>query len=154
MLSSKCSRLHIKTINHHRPLPLEIDIDDLRRRLPFPPATNLQKLSFKTTGDECLWECSPFFQAFFEICRPQQVTAWPDTMLKDKNHFCKFMLQILEKNNSKITTTTYWPRYLKDVQIEPPDHNPKWETLSHSHTSFLQGPTPEHLPFKFLLNWC
>ena len=150
MLSSKCSRLHIKTINHHRPLPLEIDIDDLRRRLPFPPATNLQKLLFKNTGDECLWECSPFFQAFFEICCPEQVTAWPDTMLKDKNHFCKLMLQVLEKKNSK----TYWPRYLKDVQIEPPDHNPKWETLSDSHTSFLQGPTHKHLHFKFILNWC
>ncbi|CAI9262515.1 unnamed protein product [Lactuca saligna] len=152
MLSSKSSKLHKTTFNHDRPLPLEIDIDDLRTRQPFPPATNLQKLSFETIGDDCLWECSLFFQAFFEICHLKQVTSWPVTMLKDKNHFCELMLQVLEKNSSKITTTTYWPRYLKNVQIERPGHNPKWETLSVSHTSFLQGPTPKHLPFKFILN--
>ncbi|KAI3499891.1 hypothetical protein L1887_35705 [Cichorium endivia] len=151
MLSSKC-RVNITTFNYD--LPLEIDIDDLRTRLLFPPAMNVQHLCFKTIGDECLWERSPFFDALFEICHPDRVSACPDSKLKHNNHFCKLMLrEVLGKTKNNTTRMSYWPRYLKNIQIQHP-HNREWETLTDSHTSFLDGPTPEHLPVKFILNWC
>ncbi|CAH1422292.1 unnamed protein product [Lactuca virosa] len=154
MLSRKC-KVIITTFNHNLPLPLEINIDDLRTRLLFPPAINVQQLLFKTIGDECMWERSPFFDAFFEICHPDHISVWPDSMLKHNNHFCKFMLrEVMERNKNKTAaTTSYWPSYLKNVQIKQP-HNQKWETLTDSHTSFLEGPTPEHLPVEFMLTWC
>ncbi|KAL4564923.1 hypothetical protein LXL04_028999 [Taraxacum kok-saghyz] len=150
-LSSKC-RVHITTFSYNLPMPL-VDIYDLRRKLRFPPATNVQQLLFETTGDECMWESSPFFDAFFEICHPDHVSARPDSMLKHKNHFCKLIvMEVLEKNMNKTTTTSYWPHYLKNVQIERP-HNKKWETLTDSDTSFLEKLAPEHVPVQFKLNW-
>lgn len=148
MLSRKC-KVIIKTFNYNVPLPLEINIDDLRTRLLLPPAINVQQVLFKTIGDECTWERSQFFDAFFEICHPDHISIWPDSMLKHNNHFCKFMLRaVLERNKNKTATTSYWPSYLKNVQIKQP-HNREWETLTDSHTSFLEGPTPE-----FRLTWC
>lgn len=153
MLLRKCI-VDIRIGNFDRKLPLEIDIDDLRTRLLFPPAMNVQQLLFQTTWDECLWERSLFYDAFFEICYPDLVSACPDEMLIHKNHFCKLMLrEVLEKNKNNTTTTSYWPRYLKNVQLQRPHHQ-EWETLTDSHTSFLDGPTPEHVPVKFLLKWC
>lgn len=44
-------------------LPLDIDIDivELRKRLFFPPARNVQQMSFQTGRDACMWERSLFF---------------------------------------------------------------------------------------------
>ncbi|KAL7584105.1 hypothetical protein Lser_V15G46184 [Lactuca serriola] len=137
-LSHKCDL----DIQFNSPLDVNIDIDDLRTRLMFPPATNVQELRFQTTEDECMWEQSPFFDAFFEICHPKCVYAKPDDHFNHNNHFCRLMLrEVLEK---KTTTTgiVYWPHYLKHVQIKQP-LDQKWETLTNSHRSFLDGSTPD-----------
>nr|KAJ0219162.1 hypothetical protein LSAT_V11C300144900 [Lactuca sativa] len=129
-------------------LPLDIDIDDLKTRLRFPPATNVQQLSFGTIGDECLWERSPFFDAFFEICHPKHVFAKPDAWLRQNNHFCRIMLrEVLEKK----TTTAKWPHHLKHVQIKQPLHK-IWKTLTNSKKSFLDGSTPG-VWLQFKLQW-
>ncbi|XP_042753919.1 putative F-box/LRR-repeat protein At3g28410 isoform X2 [Lactuca sativa] len=147
-LSHKCDL----DIQFNSPLDVNIDIDDLRTRLMFPPATNVQELRFQTTEDECMWEQSPFFDAFFEICHPKCVYAKPDDHFNHNNHFCRLMLrEVLEK---KTTTTgiVYWPHYLKHVQIKQP-LDQKWETLTNSHRSFLDGSTPD-VYLYFNLNWC
>ncbi|KAL7600047.1 hypothetical protein Lser_V15G22422 [Lactuca serriola] len=77
---SRMCYLHISTDNSIP--PLDIDIDDLRTRLLLPPATNMQELWFETDQDEGLWERSPFFDAFFEICHPKQVFPQPDISFK------------------------------------------------------------------------
>ncbi|KAL4560797.1 hypothetical protein LXL04_032951 [Taraxacum kok-saghyz] len=64
-LSSKCD-VQIDCIA----LPLDIDLDDLRRRVPFP-AMNVQRLLVRIDSrEEGLWERSPFFDALFLICHP------------------------------------------------------------------------------------
>ncbi|KAL4565022.1 hypothetical protein LXL04_029104 [Taraxacum kok-saghyz] len=144
--------VHIK-VNFNNDVPLHIDIDDLRTRLEFPPALNVQKLCFQTSGDECLWENSQFFDAFFEICHPERIAAWPDFLLKHNNHFCKLMLrEVLKKKNNTKTKTSYWPRYLKNVQLERP-HILRWENLASSHSDFLDGGAPERSPVEFQLKW-
>ncbi|CAH1431698.1 unnamed protein product [Lactuca virosa] len=88
-LSRNCY-LDIATANYSK-LPWDININDLRKRLLLPPARNVPQLSFKTIGDECLWERSPFFDAFFEICHPEHVLANPDMHNSHNNHFCRLM---------------------------------------------------------------
>ncbi|KAI3506263.1 hypothetical protein L1887_28620 [Cichorium endivia] len=141
-LSSKCD-IYITTYG-----PPDMDLDDLKTRLRFPPAMNVQKLSLVTCKDECLWERSLFCDAFFEICHPKLVLANPDIMFEQNNHFCKLMLrEVLEK---KTTGTANWRHYLKHVQIKTRLHK-KWETLSNSHRSFLDRPVPPYAAFK--LEW-
>ncbi|CAI9264582.1 unnamed protein product [Lactuca saligna] len=138
---SRLCYLHISTDNSNP--PLDIDIDDLRTRLLLPPATNMQELWFETEQDEGLWERSPFFDAFFEICHPKQVFPQPDVSFKQNNHFCRLMLrEVLEKKN---TRTAYWPHYLKHVQIRWDPHK-KWKALTNSHRSLLDESTPDFYP--------
>ncbi|CAI9297167.1 unnamed protein product [Lactuca saligna] len=109
----------------------------------------MPQLSFKTIGDECLWECPLFFDAFFEICHPEHVLANPDMHNSHNNHFCRLMLrEFLEKK--KKTRTAYWPHYLKHVQIRLDPHQ-EWKTLN-SHTNFLDGSAP-HVYLQFKLKW-
>ncbi|KAL7605160.1 hypothetical protein Lser_V15G19837 [Lactuca serriola] len=123
-LSRNCD-LRIITENNSK-LPFNIDIEDLRRRLLFPPATNVQELEFETVEDECLWERSPFFDAFFEICHPNLVYAKPDMTYRDNNHFCRLMLrEVLETTAG----AAFWPHHLKRVQIR---RHRKWKTLTNS----------------------
>nr|KAJ0202883.1 hypothetical protein LSAT_V11C500248630 [Lactuca sativa] len=150
---ARVCEVHIKmSLKNHDVQPFEIDIDDLRSRLPFRPAINVEKMFFIATEDECMWERSPFFDAFFEICHPKDVYAFPDSQqLKHNNHFCRLMLkEVLGKSKNKETIKAYWPSYLKHVQMKRVDHE-KRETLTDSHKSFLDGPGP--LPVKFILYW-
>ncbi|KAL4582448.1 hypothetical protein LXL04_006997 [Taraxacum kok-saghyz] len=126
-------------------IQLDIDMADLRRRLLFPPATNVQQLEFVTNWDDCLWERSPFFDAFFEICHPMHVIARPDTHFRRKNHFSRLMLKEVLENKG---TTAIWPHHLKHVQIRPSLHK-KWKTLTNSQRRFLHGPAP----VDFKLKW-
>ncbi|CAH1436180.1 unnamed protein product [Lactuca virosa] len=150
MLSCKC-RLSIITDyfkevveEEEEELPLDIDIDDLRKRLLFPPARNVQQLSFQTGRDECMWERSPFFDVFFEICRPEHVFANSDIRFRNKNHFCRLMLrEVLEKK----TKPAYWARYLKHVEIRRNRYR-KWKTLTNSQRSFLENGS-----LNFKLKW-
>ncbi|CAI9273782.1 unnamed protein product [Lactuca saligna] len=143
-LSRMC---YLNIITDNSKLPLDIDIDDLRTRLLFPPARNVQELAFQTVADECLWERSQFFDAFFEICHPKHVFARPDSRFRHNNHFCRLMLkEVLEKK----TRIAYWPHYLKHVQIRQYRHQ-KWKTLTVSHRSFLDGSAPGvYMYFKLM----
>ncbi|KAL7612235.1 hypothetical protein Lser_V15G09031 [Lactuca serriola] len=143
-LSRMC---YLNIITDNSKLPLDIDIDDLRTRLLFPPARNVQELAFQTVADECLWERSQFFDAFFEICHPKHVFARPDSRFRHNNHFCRLMLrEVLEKK----TRIVYWPHYLKHVQIRQYRHQ-KWKTLTVSHRSFLDGSAPGvYMYFKLM----
>ncbi|KAL7605163.1 hypothetical protein Lser_V15G19834 [Lactuca serriola] len=128
-LSRNCD-LRIITKNNSK-LPFDIDIEDLRRRLLFPPATNVKELEFETDEDECMWEQSTFFDAFFEICHPKLVCAKPDMAYRDNNHFCRLMMrEVLETT----TGSAFWHRHLKRVQIR---RHKKWKTLTNSERSFL-----------------
>ncbi|KAL4579535.1 hypothetical protein LXL04_015685 [Taraxacum kok-saghyz] len=91
-LSSKCY-VHIDTTCEG--LHMDLDLDDLKTRLKFPPATNVQTLWFFTSdGDECM---PPFFDAFFEICHPKLL----------------MLSEVLEKKTNR---TTSWHHYVKHVQ--------------------------------------
>ncbi|KAI3511890.1 hypothetical protein L1887_19050 [Cichorium endivia] len=123
----------------------DIDLDDLRTRLPFPPANNVQRLEFQMIDDECRPR-SPFLDAFFEICHPKYVFAKPNVASGPPiNHFFQVMLrEVLEKKKTT-TTKPYWPRYLKHVQI---GLHQKWEALRNSHRT-----TCLDVPIHFKLNW-
>ncbi|XP_023768765.1 F-box/LRR-repeat protein At5g02910 [Lactuca sativa] len=143
------AEIRITTFNS-KPL-LDVDMDELRTRLLSPPATNVQKLSFETWKDECLWERSPFFDAILEICHPKLVFAQPDMQFSHSNHFCRLMLrEVLEKKTT--TTPLYWPHYLKHVQIRQSPYQ-TWKTLTNSHRSFLDGSAPDVYMY-FKLTWC
>ncbi|KAL4582433.1 hypothetical protein LXL04_006982 [Taraxacum kok-saghyz] len=91
-------------------MPLDIDIDDLRRRLLFPPATNVQQLDFGVVYENDPRERSPFFDALFEICHPKHVIARPRDIyipvseqgfFLEKNNFCWLMpREVLEKKKT------------------------------------------------------
>ncbi|KAL4570568.1 hypothetical protein LXL04_026224 [Taraxacum kok-saghyz] len=92
-LSNKC---YLDLCTHVPPLHVDFDLDDLKTRLEFlrfPPATNVQTLTFETCKDECKWNNSEFFDAFFEICRPKQVFANKDAFFQNNNHFCKLIVR-------------------------------------------------------------
>ncbi|XP_023738056.1 uncharacterized protein LOC111886047 [Lactuca sativa] len=141
-LSAKC---HVSiTIKNYKP-SLDIDLVDLRTRLLFPPANNVQQLEFQMVEaeDECR---TPFFDAFFEICHPKHVFAKPEVASGHTNHFFQLMLrEVLEKKKTtRRNPTPYWPSYLKHVRIR---RHHRWETLTNSHRTFLDEPT------DFKLNW-
>ncbi|CAH1427924.1 unnamed protein product [Lactuca virosa] len=105
-LSRKCYlsiiTAYFKEVVHEEeeelPLDIDIDIDELRKRLLFPPARNVQQMSFQTGRDQCMWERSLFFDAFFEICHPEHVFANSDIRFRNNNHFRRLMLrEVLEK---------------------------------------------------------
>ncbi|KAL6502696.1 hypothetical protein OROHE_024349 [Orobanche hederae] len=145
-LSRKCD-IHILAYpNSMQPL----DIDDLRTRLTLPPAINVHKLQFGTVKDECMWESSPFFDALFEICHPKYVSAEVDFRIRHNNHFCRVMLrEVLEKQTK--TTALYWAHYLEHVRIRKSRHE-KWEALTDSHKSLLDGSAPS-VDLDFKLTW-
>ncbi|KAI3497423.1 hypothetical protein L1887_40020 [Cichorium endivia] len=149
-LSREC---YLNITTHNSELPFDMDMDDLRTRLLLPPAMNVQELCFETDEDDCLWERSPFFDAFFEICHPRHVIPYPDISFSHNNHFCRLMLrEVLEKKIKTMTRTAYWPHYLKHVQIRQ-DPYQKWKTLTNSHRSFLDGSSPD-VDLEFKLEWC
>lgn len=127
------------------PPPWDIDIDDIRARLPIPPAMNVQQLTIDTWWNRSKSEYFPFIDAFFEICHPKHVYVRGDFCSADKNYFCNVMLK---EKKTTTTTTASWPGYLKCVQLR---RGKKWETLKDSHRSFLEGATPFKAYFK--LKW-
>ncbi|KAL7604145.1 hypothetical protein Lser_V15G15054 [Lactuca serriola] len=124
---------------------INLDLDDQRRRVPFP-AMNVQRVSLRTFSDDGLWrDSSPFFDAFFMICHPKHVE---DQSLNNNSHFCKLMM--LEKKTRK----GYWGDYLKDVEIRRQClGDEKWETLTNSWRSFLDRSVEEWSGVEFKLYW-
>ncbi|KAI3521671.1 hypothetical protein L1887_11143 [Cichorium endivia] len=136
-LSSKCD---IK-IDDIGPLDNDFDLDDLRRRVPYP-SMNVQQLSFITTRDEGL---SPLFDALFLICHPKHVVTH---FRNSNNQFCMLMRDVMEKKTRK----GYWGDYLKDVEIRR-HGDEKWETLTNSWRSLLDGSEDDWYSVEFKLNW-
>ncbi|KAL4584851.1 hypothetical protein LXL04_009461 [Taraxacum kok-saghyz] len=119
-LSIKCE-IEITAMNMSVILPpFDIDIENLRKKVMYP-AMNVQKLSFKTNGDEGMWDHSPFFDALFSICHPKCVVAIPDEKYKHHNHFLKLMESKVVKKKKKRKDMEYlnWPYYLKSFEIKP-----------------------------------
>nr|GEV40044.1 hypothetical protein [Tanacetum cinerariifolium] len=87
---------------------LNIDVDDLKRRVLFPVG-NVQ-LVLETCLDELAWEQSQFFDAFFLICHPSYIRS---------------SYQVIRKMMEGNTTDQ-----LKEVLMKNP-HNGNWETLNN-----------------------
>ncbi|GKD80534.1 F-box/LRR-repeat protein-like protein [Tanacetum coccineum] len=62
---------------------LNIDVDDLRRRVLFPVVGNVE-LVLETCLDEHAWEQSRFFDAFFLICHPSYIRSSYQAKIQDK----------------------------------------------------------------------
>ena len=97
--------------------PLNIDVDDLRRRVACP-AMSVQQLSLKIKYSNELWDFSTFFEEFFTICHPGYVKVSRDKPFEDKNNIYKYLVKGLMEN--EITKRYYWSN-LKHVEIINPD---------------------------------
>ncbi|GJV03337.1 F-box protein-like protein [Tanacetum coccineum] len=106
---------------------LNIDVDDLRRRVLLPVG-NVQ-LTLETGLDEHVWKQSRFFEALFLICHPSYIRS---------------SYQVIRKMMEGNTTD------LKEVLLKNP-HDGKWEALTSSWISVLHT-FPGHL-FECKLNW-
>ncbi|GJT05852.1 hypothetical protein Tco_0840314 [Tanacetum coccineum] len=115
------SNFDIKIKNNF--VPLNIDLDDLRRMVPFP-ARNVQLLSFGEHLDTKLWKHSPLFDFIFSICCPQYVKAyyWSSN---GKNYRYDQMMRMMEQKTCD----------LKDIEIKNPGDG-KWESLTNSWRSY------------------
>ncbi|KAI3521675.1 hypothetical protein L1887_11147 [Cichorium endivia] len=136
-LSSKCD---IK-IDDIRPLDSDFDLDDLRRRIPFP-AMNVQQLLFIADPVEGV---SSFFDALFFICHPKHVVvSFPNSF----NQFWMLMREVMEKK----TTKGYWVDYLKDVEIRR-HGDEKWETPNSWRSLLEYGSEDDSYSVEIKLNW-
>ncbi|GKA66579.1 hypothetical protein Tco_0766387 [Tanacetum coccineum] len=125
-LSSKFD-INIRSANLDSVVCVNIDVDDLRRRVLFPVG-NVQ-LTLATDLDEQAWKKSQFFDAFFFICHPSYIRS---------------SYQVIRKMMEGNTTD------LKEVLFKNP-HNVKWEALTSSWISVLHT-FLGHL-FECKLNW-
>ncbi|GJU12907.1 F-box protein-like protein [Tanacetum coccineum] len=94
---------------------LNIDVDDLRRRVFLFPVGNVE-LVLETCLDEHAWEQSRFFDALFLICHPSYI--------RSSYHVIRKMM---EGNTTD---------QLKEVLLKNP-HNGNWEALTTSWKSVL-----------------
>ncbi|GKA10028.1 hypothetical protein Tco_0689461 [Tanacetum coccineum] len=97
-------------------LPLNMDLDDLKRRIAFP-AMSVQQLSLKIKFSNELWDFSSFLDVFFSICHPSYVKIYQDMPFGDKNSIYKYLVKGLMEN--KTTKRHYWSN-LKHVEIINP----------------------------------
>ncbi|GKC03780.1 F-box protein-like protein [Tanacetum coccineum] len=107
--------------------PSNIDVNDLRRRCPFP-VTNMQK--FKLRLCESTNVDIRFFDAFFSIFHPCYIMS-PKLVVR----------KMMERQ----------PTDLKDIELKNP-YNRKWETLTTSLTSVLDALTDSDW-VQCKLNW-
>ncbi|GKC75546.1 F-box protein-like protein [Tanacetum coccineum] len=88
------------------------------------PATNVEHLTVETYIDSGLWDHSPFFDTFFT--------------------------EVIEMKTRK----GFWPEYLKEVEIKTGCNGGKWETVTSSWKSFLDGSSlADCYKVEFRLNW-
>nr|XP_043634322.1 uncharacterized protein LOC122605435 [Erigeron canadensis] len=126
-------------------LPVDIDVNDVRRRVPIP-ATTVQQIYFLFPG-ESFWESAPLFDTFFSICHPKYVKARQlrkCTMPGNTKYFWK---KIVTGMIERKTIKKYWPD-LEDIEIKHPVAG-KWKTLTSSWICFA-----EQDRVKFRLTWC
>ncbi|KAL4584844.1 hypothetical protein LXL04_009454 [Taraxacum kok-saghyz] len=134
----------------HQPYDHINIVNVLRARVPFP-ATNVQRLSFKTIGDDGVWDCSPFFDALFSICHPKHVVANPDAAFERNNHFCMVMVSEVmgKKKARKARGYVHWPYYLKGYETK----SENGETLPDYLGSYLDRLDDPAVCVVFKLNW-
>ncbi|GKA04615.1 reverse transcriptase domain-containing protein [Tanacetum coccineum] len=126
---SLSSEFNIEIINLY--VRLNINLDDLRRRVPSFPARNVQQLSFTRCSYIDMCEHSTLFNLFFLIFYPCYVNAhyWPSKNyrpLKCNNYLYKQNIRrMMEKKRHD----------LKDVEIKTL-RNGNWESLANFHRSF------------------
>ncbi|GJZ47915.1 F-box protein-like protein [Tanacetum coccineum] len=126
--------IEIKNIYSHVP-PLNINVDDIKRRVMFP-SRNVQQLSFKQTADERMWTHSTIFDLFFSICYPRFV----------KVYYIERINNYMYKQTARKMMEKKRPE-LKDVRIRN-SSNGKWETLTSFHDESSNYNTDE-----FKLDW-
>ncbi|GJT18448.1 F-box protein-like protein [Tanacetum coccineum] len=128
------SNFHIETIDDF--VPSNINLDDLRRMVPFP-ARNVQQLSFGKHWAKKLWKHSPLLDFLFSICYPRYVKAYYRSS-NSKNYLYKQMVGIMYKKMCN----------LKDIEIKNP-HDGKWESLRHSWRSYPHDGKWESLAYSW-----
>ncbi|GJS35103.1 hypothetical protein Tco_0533485 [Tanacetum coccineum] len=104
-------------------VPLNIDLDDLRRIVPFP-ARNVQLLSFGEHLDTKLLKHSPLFDFLFSICHPHYVKAYYRSS-NGKNYWYEQMIRMIEQKTCD----------LNDIEIKNP-RDGKWESLTNSWRNY------------------
>ncbi|GKD00748.1 hypothetical protein Tco_1463882 [Tanacetum coccineum] len=147
------SNFHIETIDDF--VPSNIDLDDLRRMVPFP-ARNVQQLLFGKHWAKKLWKHSPLLDFLFSICYPCYVKAYYRSS-NSKNYLYKQMVGMMYKKMCN----------LKDIEIKNPydgkwesrryswrsyPHDEKWESLTYSWRSFYDEGN-DYNSDEFKLNW-
>ena len=122
---------------------LNIDLDDLRRRVPSFPARNVQQLSFtRRSWIGNMWEHSTLFDLFFSICYPHYVNANYGPFKRNIYLFKKNVRRMMEKKRPE----------LKDVEIKNL-RNGNWESLANFHRSFDEEANGYNSD-EFKLTWC
>ncbi|GKC68865.1 hypothetical protein Tco_1114748 [Tanacetum coccineum] len=96
-------------------VPLNIDIDNLRRKVPYP-ATNVRQLLVEIDFGERMGEYLQFIDTFFSICHPNYVRVYRDKPSKDINSYKQMVKWMIEKKIPEVI----------DVWIKDP-HTGKWE---------------------------
>ncbi|GJR75042.1 replication protein A 70 kDa DNA-binding subunit B [Tanacetum coccineum] len=114
------SNFDIETIDDF--VPSNIDLDDLRRMVPFP-ARNVQQLSFGKHWQQKLWKHTPLLDFLLSICYPRYIKAYYRSP-SSKNYWYKQMVRIMEKQMCD----------LKDIEIKNPSDG-TWERLTNSGRS-------------------
>ncbi|XP_071712311.1 F-box protein At5g03100-like [Rutidosis leptorrhynchoides] len=107
---------------------LDMDIDDLKIRFPFP-AKNVHKLSFSSDG----WLHPSYLDALFTICHPNYITA------AVRKKYSSLTSELLKRKTLE----------LKHIEFKNSDNN-KWEHLTD--TSLVKIDRCYTLELK--LNWC
>ncbi|GJT47307.1 F-box protein-like protein [Tanacetum coccineum] len=122
-------------------VPLNIDIDNLRRKVPYP-ATNVRQLLVEIDFEERMGEYLQFIDTFFSICHPNYERVYRDKPSKDINSYKQMVKWMIEKKMPEVI----------DVWIKDP-HTGKWEDQTNVWRS-----SPENLvswyAISFQLNWC
>ncbi|XP_071712313.1 F-box/LRR-repeat protein At5g02910-like [Rutidosis leptorrhynchoides] len=107
---------------------LDMDIDDLETRFPFP-ATNVHKLSFDIFSGEGRVHPS-YFDALFRICHPNYITT----------NVCNSYSSLLSELMKRKTLG------LKHIELKNPRNN-KWEGLTDT------SPVIRYHDLELKLNW-
>ncbi|GJX16084.1 F-box/LRR-repeat protein [Tanacetum coccineum] len=96
-------------------VPLNIDIDNLRRKVPYP-ATNVRQLLVEIDFEERMGAYLQFIDTFFSICHPNYLRVYRDKPSKDINSYKQMVKWMIEMK---------MPEFI-DVKIKDPNTG-NWE---------------------------
>nr|GEZ02118.1 hypothetical protein [Tanacetum cinerariifolium] len=109
-------------------VPLNIDIDNLRRKVP-NPATNVRQLLVEIDFEEHMGAYLQFIDTFFSICHPNYLRVYRDKPSKDINSYKQMVKWMIEMKMPEVI----------DVKIKDPNTG-KWEDQTNVWRS-----SPENL---------